>query len=110
MEGDLTMTRENSLACEYLGWGRLEELKSRPLAENEAFLSTMPVNSPGALVRGFLDAARSPEQQAKIPTQYSENDLAEPIVEMVRTLPEDAFQEWSNSSNQDKVVGAILHW
>lgn len=105
------MNDGNPLQCEYLGWGKLEELQSRPIADNEALLSTDPVDSPGALVRGFLNAARSQERQNKIPPQYSENDLAEPIVEMVRTLPEHTLQEWSNPLKiQNTITAAILRW
>ncbi|MCY7321096.1 MAG: hypothetical protein LH660_04680 [Phormidesmis sp. CAN_BIN36] len=99
------------LQCEYLGWGKLEPFRSRSLSENEALIFTEIAGTAPVLIRGFLNCLRSPELQAKIPQQFSENDVAEFMVEMVRTFPESLLQEWANQSNIDRfVVCAILRW
>ncbi|ABA23344.1 hypothetical protein Ava_3739 [Trichormus variabilis ATCC 29413] len=101
----------NSLQCEYIGWGNLEQVRSQPVAENEALIFTDPAGSAGILIHGFLDCLRSPELQAKIPRQFSENDVAGVMVEMVRTLPENLLKEWRNQSNTNQTaVCAKLRW
>ena len=101
----------NLSQCEYLGWGKLESFRSRSLSRNEALIFTEIAGTAPVLIRGFLSCLRSPELKAKIPQQFSESDVAEFVVEMVRTLPENLLQEWANQSNTDRsVVCAILRW
>ncbi len=99
----------NSLACNYLAWGELTKFRARVIGQNEALIFTATADNAPMLIRGFLDCLRSPELQAKIPPQYSENDLAAVMVEMVRTLPQDLWQDWANDNNQQAVC-AILRW
>lgn len=103
---------ENSLQCEYIGWGNLDQFCSRAVAENEALIFTPPAGNAPVLIHGFLDCLRSPELLAKIPPQFSENDVAGVMVEMVRTLPDTLFQEWRNQSNitYQTAVCAMLRW
>lgn len=104
MAGDL-------LQCEYLGWGKLESFRSRALSENEALIYTEIAGTAPVLVRGFLDCLRSPELQVKVPQRFSENNLADFVVEMVRTLPESLLQEWANQLDTDQtMVCAVLRW
>lgn len=102
----------NSLQCEYIGWGNLEQFRSRAIAENEALIFTPPAGNAPILIHGFLDCLRSPELQAKIPQQFSENDVAGVMVEMVRTLPKTLLKEWTNQSNttDQTAVFAMLRW
>ncbi|MGL5082015.1 MAG: hypothetical protein ACRC8A_11070 [Microcoleaceae cyanobacterium] len=101
----------NLLQCEYLGWGKLESFRSRSLSENETLIFTEIAGTAPVLIRGFLDCLRSPELHAKTPQQFSESNMAEFMVEMVRTLPESLLQEWANQSNTDQnMVCAILRW
>ncbi|MBD6618371.1 hypothetical protein FNW02_21725 [Komarekiella sp. 'clone 1'] len=101
----------NLLQCEYLGWGKLEPFRARSLSENEALIFTAIAGTAPVLIRGFLNCLRSPELEAKIPQQFSENDVAGVMVEMVRTLPESLLQQWANQSNTDQtMVCAILRW
>ena len=102
----------NSLQCEYIGWGNLDRFQSQAVAENEALIFTPPADNAPMLIHGFLDCLRSPELQAKIPQQFSENDVAGVMVEMVRTLPESLLKEWRNQSNttDQRAVCAILRW
>jgi hypothetical protein len=53
----------NSLQCEYIGWGNLEQFRSRAVAENEALIFTPPAGNAPILIHGFLDCLRSPELQ-----------------------------------------------
>jgi hypothetical protein len=104
------MTR-NSLQCDYVGWGLLEQFRSSlPVAENETLLFTAPAEVAPVLIRGFLTSVRSAEVQATFPPDFSENDVAEVIVEMVRTLPETLWQEWAQVGANEAVVCAKLRW
>lgn len=99
----------HSLRCEYVGWGNRDQFQSRSLAENETFIFTTPADSSPPLIRGFLEYIRTPELQAKIPSEFSESDVAAVMVEMVRELPEWLFQEWKTQSNNNStIVCAIL--
>lgn len=100
----------NSLTCEYLGWGKLKPFRSQSLADNEALIFTPIAGSVPALIRGFLDCLRSPELQTKTPPEFSENDLVEVMVGMIRTLPESLLQEWAQSNSDQTVACAILRW
>ncbi|MBG1241535.1 hypothetical protein [Nostoc sp. NZL] len=102
----------NSLQCEYIGWGNLEDFRSRAAAENEELIFTLPADNAPILIHGFLDCLRTPEVQAKIPQQFSENDVAGVMVEMVRTLPETLLKEWRNQSHstEQTAVCAMLRW
>lgn len=101
----------NLLQCEYLGWGKLESFRSRSLLPNEALIFTEIAGTAPVLIQGFLDCLRSPELQTKVPQQFSENDVAEFMVEMVRTLPEMLLQEWASQSDTNQtMVYAILRW
>ena len=104
MVGDL-------LQCEYLGWGKLESFRSRSLLANEALIFTEIAGTAGVLIQGFLDCLRSPELQAKVPQKFSQSNIADFMVEMVRTLPENLLKEWANQSNTDQtVICATLRW
>ncbi len=101
----------NLVQCEYIGWGKLESFRSRSLLTNEALIFTEIAGTASVLIRGFLDCLRSPELQAKIPQQFSESNIADFMVEMVRTLPESLLQEWANQSHTNQtMVCAILRW
>lgn len=101
----------DSLDCEYVGWGNLEQFQSRSLGKNEALIFSPPADSAPPLIQGFLDSIRTPEVRAKIPSHFSENDVAGVMVEMVRELPETLFQEWKIQSNNPATpVCAILRW
>lgn len=101
----------NLLQCEFIGWGKLESFRSRSLSENEALIFTEIAGTAPVLIRGFLDCLRSPELQAKVPQQFSENNVAQFIVEMVRTLPESLLQEWANQSDTEQtMIFALLRW
>ena len=103
----------NSIACNYLGWGELTKFQSKAIGKNEALIFAASADNAPMLIQGFLDCLHSPELQAKIPPQYSdndsENDLAAAIVEMVRTLPPDLWQNWANN-NDRQVICAVLRW
>ena len=106
----------DSLECRYLGWGDFNRFQQMPLSDNEALIYTIPGAAP-ALINGFLDCLRSEVIKARVPEQFSENDLAEVMVGMVRTLPDSVLKElneWSNnadkSSSDAPVVGAVLRW
>ncbi|MBA3921961.1 MAG: hypothetical protein H0X31_09795 [Nostocaceae cyanobacterium] len=99
----------NSVECNYLGWGELTNFQSKVVGKNEALIFTPPADSAPVLIQGFLDCLRSTETRAKIPSQFSENDLAGVMVEMVRTLPKDLWNEWTKD-NAQKVVCAVLRW
>jgi hypothetical protein len=103
---------DNSLQCEYIGWGNLEQFRPSVINDSQVLISTPITGSAPVLIHGFLDCLRSPELLAKIPPQFSENDVAGVMVEMVRTLPDSLLQEWGNQSNiTDKtVVFAMLCW
>jgi hypothetical protein len=103
---------DNSLQCEYIGWGNLEQFHPSVINDSQVLIFTPIVGSAPVLIHGFLDCLRSPELLAKIPPQFSENDVAGVMVEMVRTLPDNLLQEWENQSNiTDKtVVFAVLRW
>lgn len=106
----------NSLECRYLGCGDFSKFQQMPLADNEALIYTIPGAAP-ALINGFLDCLRSEVIKARVPEQFSENDLAEVMVGMVKTLPDSVLKELSESSNNADqgssntlVVGAVLRW
>lgn len=111
------MTASNSLECRYLGWGKFEQFRQMPLANNEVLIYTTAIGREPVLIRGFLNCIRSEEVTEKLPQQFSENDLAAVMVEMVRTLPESLLQEfnkWSedqqNVSSQMIAVCAVISW
>lgn len=100
----------NSLTCEYLGWGKLESFRAQSFAENEALIFASIAGTAPALIRGFLDCLRSPAIQTKTPPEFSENDLVEVMVAMIRTLPESLLQEWAQSNPDQTAACAILRW
>ncbi len=108
------MTAGNSLECRYLGQGDLNQFRQMPLAENEALIYTSSIGDSPVLIRGFLDCIRSEELKERLPEEFSENDLASVIVEMVRTLPDmllfnESFHSAELSANTT-VVAAVISW
>jgi hypothetical protein len=111
------MTADNSLECRYLGWGDSNKFRQMPLADNEALIYTTPIGDAPILVRSFMDCIRSEELKERLPEQFSENDLAAVIVEMVRTLPNHLipeFNEWFHSAKRlsadTTVIAAVISW
>jgi hypothetical protein len=111
------MTTGNSLECRYLGWGDFNKFRQMPLGDNEALIYTTPIADVPVLIRGFMDCVRSEELKEKLPERFSENDLAAPIVEMVRTLPNSLMAEFNELSESAKtvspetiVVCAVISW
>lgn len=111
------MTAGNRLECRYLGWGDFNKFHQMSLADNEALIYTTAIGDAPVLIRGFLDCTRSVELKERLPEQFSENDLAAVIVEMVRTLPDSLiaeFNEWFHSSQRlsedATVVAAVMSW
>lgn len=108
----------NHLQCRYLGSGNLNTLRKIPLADNEVLIYTEPNGDRLVLLRGFLEFIRSDEVRKKIPQQFSENDLAEVLIEMVETLLNSLLVEFDwlshsmpkSSSDSQVVVCAILSW
>lgn len=111
------MTISNSLKCRYLGWGEFNQFRQIALANNEVLIYTTAIGSEPVLIRGFLNCLRSEEIKDKLPQQFSENDQAAVMVEMVRTLPKSLlqeFNEWSentqNVSSDNIAVCAVISW
>lgn len=108
------MTVGNSLECRYLGQGDLNQFRQIPLAENEALIYTTFTRDVPVLISGLLDCIRSEELTERLPEEFSENDLASVIVEMVRTLPDmllfnESFHSAELSANTT-VVAAVVSW
>ena len=110
------MTAGNSLECRYLGWGDLNQFRQMPLAENEALIYTTAIGKVPVLIRGFMDCLRSEKLKQRLPIQFSENDLAESIVALARTLPNSLMEEINESfhsvelSPNTTVVAAVVSW
>ncbi|KOP26763.1 hypothetical protein AMR41_09130 [Hapalosiphon sp. MRB220] len=106
------MTTSNSLECRYLGWGELKEFRQILLADNESLIYTTAIGNAPVLIRGFLNCIRSEELKKRLPEQFSENDLAGVMVEMVRTLPESLMAQFNECLNTDdtQVVCAVISW
>ncbi|MBE9054246.1 hypothetical protein IQ243_28415 [Nostocales cyanobacterium LEGE 11386] len=107
----------NSLVCRYLGWGDFNQFRQMPLADHEVLIYTTPIGSAPVLIRGFLNCIRSEEVKEKLPQQFSENDLAAVMVEMVRTLPDSLMQEFNEWFYHNQkvlsdtvVVCAVISW
>ena len=112
------MTAGDSLECRYVGWGDFNKLRQMPLADNEALIYTPISGNVPVLIHGFLTCLRSEEVKKRFPEQFSENDLVEVIVPMLRNLPDSLlqeFNEWFDSaerypSNGKIVVAAVISW
>lgn len=79
-------------------------------ARNARLIFTAAAQTAPVLIRGFLASVRSPAVGASLPPTVSENDVAQVIVEMVRTLPETLWKEWVQGEANGAVVCAKLRW
>jgi len=109
------MSTGNNLECRYLSWGDFNKFRQIPLADNEALIYTNPIGDRPTLIRGFLDCIRSEELKARLPKQFSENDLAASMVEMVRNLPDSLiaqFKDWCDAQKfaDTTVIAAVISW
>jgi hypothetical protein len=108
----------DNLVCRYIGSGNFNRLAQTPVADNEVLIYTDPVDERAVLIRGFLESIRSEEVRKKVPQEFSENDLAAVIVEMVRNLLDSLLVEFDRLSNGAKmsssdskvVVCAVISW
>lgn len=104
------MATGNNLACRYLGWGDVNQFRQTPLADNEALIYTTPIGDRPILIRGFLDCIRSAELKVRLPQQFSDNNLAASMVEMVRNLPDSLIAQFNDWCNAHTVVAAVISW
>lgn len=111
------MTIQNSWECRYLGWGEFNQFRHLPLANNEVLIYTTAIGNEPVLIRGFLEFIRSEEIKEQLPQDYSENDLAAVMVEMVRTLPKGLLQEFhecsqnvQSAASDNIVICAVISW
>ncbi len=111
------MTTSGRLECRYLGWGDFNQFRQMSLADCEALIYTTPIGDAPVMIRGFLNCIRSKELKGRLPEEFSENDLAAVMVEMVRTLPDSLmaeFHDWFHSSQKVSsdavVVAAVISW
>ena len=112
------MNINNSLECRYLGWGDLDKFQQMSLADNEALIYTVAAGRSPLLIRGFLDCIRSEKVIQQVPKRFSENDLVEVMVGMVRSLPDSLLKEFhqlpTNAQRASKdiqsVICAVISW
>lgn len=112
------MNINNSLECRYLGRGDLDKFQQMSLADNEALIYTAPAIRSSILVHGFLDCIRSEEVIQQVPKRFSENDLAEVMVGMVRSLPDSLLKELQQfsldthtaSREAQPVICGVISW
>ncbi|MDM9384874.1 hypothetical protein QUB80_29890 [Chlorogloeopsis sp. ULAP01] len=103
------MTTSNSLECRYLGWGSLKEFRQIPLADDEALIYTTAIGNAPVLIRGFLNCIRSEELKRRLPEQFSENDLAGVIVEMLSSSPRLQSGDFAGIGNWELGIGQCMN-